>query len=962
MAETWRVRVVPKRGDFDVAGAEKLREVHALGMQHVSMVRSATIYELRGHLDEPVVRRLADDLLCDAVNQRAVVVRVANDVPTDVATVEVFFRPGVMDAVALTAMTSLRRLMASWGGESGAIDAVRTGIRYEIEGVADRAELETLTRGVLVNDCVQQATLSGFGETVVASRWVTAPLSADQDVRRVQIRGRDDAALDAVSRDGHLFLNTEEMRAIQRHYDALGRDPTDIELETLAQTWSEHCVHKTLKADVWYEGDDFGRDGHVELRFDNLLKTTIVHATRTLDCEWCLSVFDDNAGVIAFDDDHGIAFKVETHNRPSAIEPYGGAATGIGGCIRDIMGCGLGAKPVANTDVFCVADPRWSADRLPQGVLHPRRVLNGVVQGVRDYGNRMGIPTVNGAILFEKRYLTNPLVFCGCVGLLPRRFVHKEARAGDCIVVLGGRTGRDGIHGATFSSGGLTDRHAEDFAHAVQIGHPIEQKRVLEAVLRARNEASGCLFNAITDCGAGGLSSAIGEMGEKLGATVHLEKVPLKYEGLRYDEIWISEAQERMVLSVPPENVKRLIEIAAAEETEATVVGTFEATGLLRLMFGGTLVGELDLAFLHEGLPRRKLKATWTKPETIKSEIVPDAVDNKVFLHKLHELNIASKQWVIRQYDHEVQGGSSVKPLVGPGIGPSDAAVVRPLLTSDRGFAVACGLCPQESDRDPYTMAIYAVDEAIRNVVCVGGDLSRTAILDNFSWGDVSREESVGALVRACVGAKDAAIAYGTPFISGKDSLNNQFTLAAEDAERLDLPQHMQIPHTLLISAISVIADVTRCVTMDLKCVGSSLVYVRSDSVDDLDAMMDVHRAVAGWIADGRVLAAHDVSDGGVGVTLAEMCIASNLSINVDVGRVSTETNDGALLFGERPCAYVLEWADGNGPDDDRGLPLGKVVGDATMTINRDGREVVLLAVKDMRTVWSQALERAMGV
>ncbi len=960
--DTWRVRVVPRRGDFDVVGVEKLRDVHSLGMGHVLAVRSAKNYELRGRLDEVIVRRLADALLCDVASERAHVARVGEDVPGDVPTVEVFYRAGVMDPVALTALASLRGLVVSWGGSAEAIEAVRTGMRFEVEGVADRAELERIARGVLVSDWVQQATLSGFGRSQEASRWVTEPVAADQTVRTVAIRGVDDDGLNAIARDGDLFLNVEEMRAIERYYRTLERDPTDIELETLAQTWSEHCVHKTLKADVWYEGDDFGRPGQVAVRFDDLLRATIFEATRRLDRDWCLSVFDDNAGVIAFDDVYGVAFKVETHNRPSAIEPYGGAATGVAGCIRDIMGCGLGAKPVACTDVFCVADPRWAVDRLPTGVLHPRRVLRGVVQGVRDYGNRMGIPTVNVAVLFEKRYLTNPLVFCGCLGLLPRDMVSKETRAGDCIVVLGGRTGRDGIHGATFSSGGLTDRHAEDFAHAVQIGHPIEQKRVLEAVLRARDAEGGCLFSAITDCGAGGLSSAVGEMGARLGATVWLDKVRLKYEGLRYDEIWISEAQERMVLSVPPGNVDRLREIATAEETEATVIGRFEETGQLRLMYGDRLVGELDVAFLHDGLPRKKLKATWSRAADVRGEMLPDGVDNKVFLHKLHELNIASKGWVIRQYDHEVQGGSAVKPLVGPGAGPSDAAVIRPVLTSDRGLAIGCGICPTVSDRDPYEMAIWAVDEAVRNVVCVGGDLSRTAILDNFCWGDVTREESVGALVRACVGARDAAIAYGTPFVSGKDSLSNQFAMSEEEAERFDLPRNMEIPGTLLISSMSVVADVKRCVTMDLKRAGARLVHVRSASQTDLDEMYGVHRKVADWIAGGRVLSAHDVSDGGIGVAMAEMCIASDLGLTVDVAGVGDGLDDGVLLFGERPCAYLLEWADGDVPDDPLISVLGTVEQEARLTIDRGGRRVVSLAVEDMRTVWSLALERAMGV
>jgi phosphoribosylformylglycinamidine synthase len=342
----------------------------------------------------------------------------------------------------------------------------------------------------------------------------------------------------------------DEMRGVQNHYRDLGRDPTDLELEMLAQTWSEHCVHKTLKSAVRYAGaplpdpDPAKRQasGEVVVEYENLLRDTIARATNELiesgKTSWCLSVFKDNAGVIEFDRDYAVAFKVETHNHPSAIEPYGGSATGIGGDIRDVMGVGLGAKPIANTDVFCVGQPDFPMDTLPKGVLHPRRVLKGIVSGVRDYGNRMGIPTVNGAVVFDDRYLGNVLVFCGCVGLMPNWTIEKDPQPGDLVVVLGGRTGRDGIHGATFSSAELTDTHADEFSHAVQIGNAITEKQVLDAMLRMRknSQPGSCLYTATTDCGAGGLSSAVGEMAEKLGADVELDNVPLKYAGLRYDD------------------------------------------------------------------------------------------------------------------------------------------------------------------------------------------------------------------------------------------------------------------------------------------------------------------------------------------------------------------------------------------------------------------------------------------
>ena len=409
----------------------------------------------------------------------------------------------------------------------------------------------------------------------------------------------DDAALMPLSKSGQLYLSLAEMQAIQAHFQALGRDPTDCELETLAQTWSEHCSHKTLRGRIEFEGEII----------DNLLKQTIFKATRDLNLDWLVSVFADNAGVVRFDDEHDVCFKVETHNHPSAIDPYGGANTGLGGVIRDPMGTGLGAKPICNTDVFCVAPPDLPPDALPPGVLHPRRVLKGVVAGVRDYGNRMGIPTVNGALVVDPAFLANPLVFCGTVGVIPRGLSEKHVEPGDRIVAIGGRTGRDGIHGATFSSAELTGESETVSGGAVQIGNAITEKMVLDVVLQARDRG---LFRSITDCGAGGFSSAVGEMGEHLGAEVDLDRAPLKYEGLSYTEIWISEAQERMVLAVPPRTWPELAALCAAEQVEATDLGQFVATGRLTLRYRGEVVADLSMDFLHDGRPPVVRAATYT--------------------------------------------------------------------------------------------------------------------------------------------------------------------------------------------------------------------------------------------------------------------------------------------------------------------------------------------------------------
>ncbi len=902
------------------------------GLAGAASAWSSRLFYVEGAaLDRTQAGQIAETLLVDQVTERAEVLGESDHVPEAErgrTAIEVHRRPGVMDPVAESALAELR-------AEGWAVESVRTGRRYIIRGPASSPAVLETARRILANDCVEEVVLGTVG-----IRAASQPPVFEFELRHIMLRGLDDTALEQLSRSAHLFLSLAELRAIQDHYGELGREPTDLELETLAQTWSEHCVHKTLRATIVYQGaplpfpDGVGADAAAVAsestrRYGNLLGETIARATEELIAAGhgpqCLSVFKDNAGVIAFDEDYGVAFKVETHNHPSAIEPYGGAATGIGGVIRDVIGCGLGAKPIASTDVFCVAPVDWPPDRLPKGVLHPQRVLRGIVQGVADYGNRMGIPTVNGTVYFDPRYLGNPLVFCGSVGLIPRRMVQKAAQPGDLIVVIGGRTGRDGIHGATFSSAELTDTHADEFSHAVQIGNAITEKRFLDAILQARDDESGCLYTAITDCGAGGLSSAVGEMAEDIGAVVELDRVPLKYAGLRYDEIWISEAQERMVVAVPPARLDRFLHIMQDEEVEATVIGRFGTeqprAPWLVLRYRQQVVGDLDLAFLYDGFPRSERVAEWSSPAATRAyPAAAEARDETGGLatalrrlpDELARPNVSSKEWIIRQYDHEVQGGSVVKPLVGPGHGPADAAVLRPRLDSYRGVALGCGLAPHLSDSDPYWMAAASIDEALRNVVSVGGNPDRTALLDNFCWGRSDDPQQLGALVRACQACYDVAKANRTPFISGKDSLNNEFALDEADVEplletlrqraategveaerlrallselesRVRTRRRLAIPPTLLISAVSVVDDVRRCVTPDLKYAGHDVLLVGGVPQTDfsLAAAATIHRTVAELIHKRLVAACHDVADGGWLVALAEMAIAGDRGVEL---------------------------------------------------------------------------------
>jgi phosphoribosylformylglycinamidine synthase len=950
------VRTTPLAREGDAAVdplGEAVRHQIAEFGRTVGPIATRRIFLIDTDAPEPQVKRVAEQLLADPVVEQTEFVKAA---PHDNggSRIEIHLKPGVMDPVAASTEMAIRDMGLP-------VREVRTGRAYLIDGRVAKDELEHIAGRILAN---------GVIESVHFDAYVPTEFQRGHDyafkLRHVAIRNLSEPELQKLSRDGHLFLSLDEMRAIQDYFRRQEREPTDAELETIAQTWSEHCVHKTLKSAVDVEVKDAGGKTVGTRHYGNLIRDTIFASTmelmkrpRDAGGDFCLSVFKDNAGVVAFDEADAVCFKVETHNHPSAIEPYGGSATGAGGVIRDILGTGLAAKPIANTDVFCVAYPavkteagdRYDPPALPKGVIHPRRVLQQVVAGVRDYGNRMGIPTVNGAVYFDNRYLGNPLVFCGCVGLIPRDKIEKAALRGDAVVVMGGRTGRDGIHGATFSSAELTDTHADEFSHAVQIGNAITEKKMADVILQARDLG---LFTAITDCGAGGLSSAVGEMGEKIGASVDLDAVPLKYAGLRYDEIWISEAQERMVLSVSADKLDALLALAAAEDVEATVIGTFGTEGdQLVLRYRGAEVGRLSMEFLHHGIPMPTRNAVVVERGAGAPPAFADADKRRhdaraagdtrqQLLRLLAHPNVASKHWVVRQYDHEVQGGSVVKPLIGPlQVGPSDASVIRPKLGSDRGVAIGCGLAPQV--RDPYEMAIAAIDEAVRNVVAVGADPSKVAILDNFCWPSVDSEQSMGDLVRTCEACRDAALAYGIPFISGKDSLHNQFTNS-------ETGEVIRIPNTLLISAIAVLDDVRKCVTMDFKSPGGRVALVTPPDAANpsLASLAALHGAVSTFIRSGAVRAAHDVSEGGWLTAVAEMCIASGLGF---------AAGKGDSPFAEFKGGYVLELASDSAAQFPAGLGtleiIGQVTGDGLLRLPGGGDA----SVADLTKAWRGTLD-----
>jgi len=908
LPRAWRVEVFRDVQRDDPEGTHAQAALTALRIEGARNVRLGRGYLLPPELERSAVDRIVGELLADPVLDSARICEPESAPETKAGwhRVLVAKKPGVTDAVAQTLARALTTsALTPVGSEIATFQA------WEFEGELAAADLQTVARRLLANPVIEDV---GIDEESLT--YGLAQVDVDHPCLDVPLCEQSDEELQRISQEGTLSLNLVEMQTIAAHYHDQGREPTACELETLAQTWSEHCQHKTFRGRIEMDGE----------LIDNLLKTTIAAATFELDKPWCISVFHDNAGIIEFDPDvdegWDLAFKVETHNHPSAIDPYGGAGTGIGGVIRDILGVGLGAKPIANTDAFFVGPSDLPHEQVPKGTMHPRRILEGVVAGVRDYGNRMGIPTVSGGVWFDKGYVGNPLVYAGTVGLLPRAYATKSVLPGDVILTVGGRTGRDGIHGATFSSTELHEESEVISAAAVQIGDPITEKKVLDGLLRARDAG---LYRGLTDCGAGGLSSAVGEMGAECGAEVHLEKVPLKYPGLSPAEIWISEAQERMVLAVPPEDLDACIAVFEAEAVEATAIGTFTDTGRLTLHYAGQQMADMDMHFLHEGTPRPTRKAQWDAPQ-LEDPGAPAIEDPTALLLRLMARpNIASKEWITRQYDHEVQGMRVVGPNTGVHMdGPSDGVVLRPLPQSKKGIALGAGASSTMGRLDPKSMAMACIDEALRNVVAAGGDPTHTAILDNFSWGNCDKPDRLGALVLASKGCYEAAMAFETPFISGKDSLNNEYRVGA---------QTLSIPPTLYISALSILPDVRHAMTMDAKQAGNRLYLLGVTGAhfggSELHACLDLDggrvpcpdlasapalfKALHLALSSGWVRACHDLCEGGLAVALAETCLAGRLGAAIRLEQVALDDlpdgydADTTALFSESCSRFLVE-------------------------------------------------------
>ncbi len=828
-----------------------------------------------------------------------------NNLPDDFDfALEIGFLPGVTDNIGHTAAELLELAGADNDNECF------SSRLYLVKGDVSQNDIEDLA-GHLSNSLIQRSSIKSAkqfkadGGMDMVVPHVTLNTNSDNPADLVELDGLSDDALMEISQKGilgrgPLGLPLVYMKAVQEYYAAQGKPATDIELETIAQTWSEHCKHTIFASPI----DEFT---------DGLYKGFIKRATKEIreargETDICVSVFSDNAGAIIFDDEYLITDKVETHNSPSALDPFGGSITGIVGVNRDCVGFGMGAKPIINRYGFCLADPRTSPEYFRDSaktipVLSPETIMKGVIEGVEAGGNQSGIPTPQGFVTFDDRFVGKPLVFVGTIGLIPRTINgksghEKKANQGDKIVVAGGRVGRDGIHGATFSSVALDEGSP---ATAVQIGDPITQKKMSDAIIK---EIRGYgWYSAITDNGAGGMSSSIGEMAEQSGGFhVQLERVPLKYPGMAPWEIWISESQERMTMAVPPENVDKLIAHFAKRGVEATVVGTYTDTGRAHITYEGETIMDMSMDFLHDGNPETPLKTTFTRGGEAEPNTPEPSDHESMLLDILGRLNVCSKEFISTQYDHNVQGTACMGPLQGPGRVYAETSITKPVMTSEKGVVLSQGVFPRYSDIDTAAMAAAGLDLAVRNAIAAGVDFSQLALLDNFCWCSSDEPERLGQLKRAVQTIYEMAVKYQTPFISGKDSMFNDFKGFNAKGEAVKI----SAPPTLLVSSIGVIPNVDKAISLAPKAIGD-LVYLLGDTRDECGASeyydmlghlgnnvpetdshenLRLYKLYTRASRDRLIASAYALNAGGLGAALAKKAIAGQMGMDVDLSAI----------------------------------------------------------------------------
>ncbi|HLC68410.1 MAG TPA: phosphoribosylformylglycinamidine synthase subunit PurL [Candidatus Bilamarchaeaceae archaeon] len=958
-----RVEIAIKDGLPDVVGEQTRKKLEEAGIP-VRSCRFVETYSIEADLSEEELKRLGEEAFVDLIIQEA---RWKKATYQDTYRIEIGFLPGITDNAGRTAQQAVYDAI-------GKKTPVYYSRLFSFEGInPDRLpDAAHLLHNPLVEKYMVHA------PSQVPSPYLPqVRLKPGIRVGRFLLDPAKRSTLRLV-RQRLLALNLSELKAIAEYFrknDVLQRRKkaglderiTDVELEAIAQTWSEHCKHKIFNAAISYEENGETHAIH------SLFNTFIRGATDAVPKPYVLSVFKDNGGIIKLDHDCDVAIKVETHNAPSALDPYGGALTGVLGVQRDVLGTGLGAMPIASLDVLCFGD--LNEKDIPKGVLPPSRIFEGVVKGIAHAGNKTGIPIVNGSILFEKEYLTRPLVYCGTIGILPpqiqgRSTTEKTIKPGYLAIMVGGRIGKDGIHGATFSSQHI-DSHTPQ--SVVQIGDPITQKKMIDFLLEARDRR---LYEAITDNGAGGLSSSIGELARLSGGCeIYLDRAPLKYPGLQPWEILLSESQERMTLAIHRENFNPLLDLAQKHEVELTFVGKFTDSGYLHCLYKDKTVAYLDLQFFHEGLPRMKLKARWQR-KLFKEPDIRESSMGQTLLKLLRQPNITSKESVVRQYDHEVKGMSVLKP-----VGINDAAVIRPLLDRDVGIVLSHGIAPRIV-QDSYSMAMLAFDEAVRNALCAGGKIGYMAALDNFSWPDPVQgkktpdgEYKLAQLVRSCFAIYDIATAYGIPLISGKDSMKNDYYTGEH--------KYSILP-TLLITVIAKIDDVRKTVSAGFKSPGD-YIYILGTTREELggseyfklfngignkepkvhpEEHLPLYKALADAMDEGLVASAHDVSDGGLAVALAECALPSGWGAHISMASLPRETErEDALLFSESPGRFVITVKPENAAAFEKRMEgkafaqAGRVRGDKRFIIRmKEEQELINEDVRTLREAWEKGV------
>ena len=951
----------------------------------IDNIKIVNAYNFLGDFSEKELNLLKEELFCDGVYQEGEQ-GFYNLKNCDYNfAIEVAYKTGVTDNVGKTVAKGINNII----NRNIDDNSVKSSVLYLFSGKTTKEKIELIASKVLCNNLIEESHIFYKDEN---EYFIDYKFNFDTkvdanlfDIINLEVK---DEELVKISDEGVLSLSLDEMRAIRDYYrdeknrthrtnKKLPLNPTDIELEIFAQTWSEHCKHKIFSANIEYKNNNEVKN------IKSLFKSYIQKSAEIIknNRNDLLSLFKDNSGVVKFNDDYAYCIKVETHNSPSALDPYGGAMTGIVGVNRDILGTGMGAYPIFNTDIFCFGSPFTNDKDIPNGLLHPRRIFRGVHRGIKDGGNESGIPTVNGSITFDKTFLGKPLVFCGTGGILPLKLSNgkdsyeKYISKGDLIVMTGGRIGKDGIHGATFSSAHLSESSPTS---AVQIGDPITQKKMVDFLIEARDKG---LYSGITDNGAGGLSSSVGEMATFTnGAVLHLDKCPLKYSGLKPWEILLSEAQERMTLAVPSDKIDEFIKLSVKRDVESAIIGEFTDNGYFDCFYNNEIISSIDMEMLHNGTPKLNLKAEWI---TKKEENIQYKDNNITSSIKklLARPNIASKEYWVRMYDHEVGARTVVKPFAGSeNDGPSDGAVLKIFPDSNEGLVVTHGIVPRYSVFDTYQMAANAIDEAFRQAIILGANPDKIVGLDNFCWADPVESKytpdgryKLAQLVRACEAVYDLTIKYNCPCISGKDSMKNDFI---RDRKKISILQ------TLLFTVIGKIDDITKSVTHYFKK-PDSLIYLIGETKAELGAseyynMLEINGGVVPKVNPDIALhnykkyysllnkdiiqSAHDLSDGGLIISLLESAFSSEFGVNIDLTNIDKTLSIEELLFSESSSRVLISIDEKNRAllecsfDRSQLFFLGKTTENCDATIKYGNKIIFNENLAELKNIWKNAL------